>query len=137
LKGHGADSERRGHSVLSVHEGGERSLDCGHTEVPENGGGGHQAVVPTMKTKDISFDPDALVASVEVIADPVRGERKATLRRRTLLPIPVKPMEVRDIAEIRRRLNVSKAVFASLINVSRVTAIRWEKRCRREVLQEV
>lgn len=90
-----------------------------------------------MKTKDISFDPDALVASVEVIADPVRGERKATLRRRTLLPIPVKPMEVRDIAEIRRRLNVSNAVFASLINVSRVTAIRWEKRCRPEVLQEV
>ena len=90
-----------------------------------------------MKTKDISFDPDALVASVEVIADPVRGERKATLRRRTLLPIPVKPMEVRDIAEIRRRLYVSKAVFASLINVSRVTAIRWEKRCRPEVLQEV
>lgn len=90
-----------------------------------------------MKTKDISFDPDALVASVEVIADPVRGERKATLRRRTLLPIPVKPMAVRDIAEIRRRLNVSNAVFASLINVSRVTAIRWEKRCRPEVLQEV
>ena len=90
-----------------------------------------------MKTKDISFDPDASVASVEVIADPVRGERKATLRRRPLLPIPVKPMEVRDIAEIRRRLNVSKAVFASLMNVSRVTAIRWEKRCRPEVLQEV
>jgi DNA-binding transcriptional regulator YiaG len=90
-----------------------------------------------MKTTDISFDPDALVASVEVIADPVRGERKATLRRRTLLPIPVKPMEVRDIAEIRRRLNVRQAVFASLMNVSRVTAIRWEKRCRPEVLQEV
>ena len=85
-----------------------------------------------MKTKDISFDPDASVASVEVIVDPVRGERKAILRRRTLLPIPVKPMEVRDIAEIRRRLNVRQAVFASLMNVSRVTAIRWEKRCRRE-----
>ena len=90
-----------------------------------------------MKTKDISFDPDASVASVEVIVDPVRGERKATLRRRTLLPIPVKPMEVRDIAEIRRRLNVRQAVFASLMNVSRVMAIRWEKRCRSEVLQEV
>jgi len=84
-----------------------------------------------MKNKDISFDPDALVASVEAMANHVRGERKLTLSRRALLPIPVKPMEARDVAEIRQRLNVSQAVFASLLNVSRVTAISWEKGRRR------
>ena len=84
-----------------------------------------------MKNKNISFDPDALVASVEAMANHVRGERKITLRRRTLLPIPVKPMEARDVEEIRQQLNVSQAVFASLLNVSRVTAISWEKGRRR------
>jgi putative transcriptional regulator len=84
-----------------------------------------------MKTKEISFDANALVASVESMADHVRGKRKLTLHRRTLVPGPVKPMEARDVAEIRLRLNVSQAVFAALLNVSRVTAISWEKGRRR------
>ena len=84
-----------------------------------------------MKTKEISFDADALVASVEAMADHVGGERKLTLHRRTLVPGPVKPLEARDVAEIRQRLNVSQAVFAALLNVSRVTAISWEKGRRR------
>jgi len=45
-----------------------------------------------MKTKEISFDAEALVASVEAMADHVRGERKLTLRKRALLPSPVKPL---------------------------------------------
>jgi putative transcriptional regulator len=84
-----------------------------------------------MKTKEISFDAEALVASVEAMADHVRGERKLTLRRRTLLPSPVKPLAAQDVLEIRQRLNFSQAVFASLLNVSRVTAISWEKGRRR------
>ena len=78
-----------------------------------------------------SFDAEALVASVEAMADHVRGERKLTLRRRTLLPSPVKPLAAQDVLEIRQRLNFSQAVFASLLNVSRVTAISWEKGRRR------
>lgn len=65
------------------------------------------------------------------MADHVRGKPKLTLRRRTLVPGPVKPLEARDVAEIRQRLNVSQAMFAALLNVSRVTAISWEKGRRR------
>jgi putative transcriptional regulator len=89
------------------------------------------AGVPTMKTKEISFDAEALVASVEAMADHVRGERKLTLRKRALLPSPAKPLAAQDVVEIRQRLNVSQAVFASLLNVSKVTAISWEKGRRR------
>ena len=84
-----------------------------------------------MKTKEISFDAEALVASVEAMAHHVRGERKLTLRTRALLPGPVKPIAAQDVVKIRQRLNVSQAVFASLLNVSRVTAISWEKGRRR------
>ena len=84
-----------------------------------------------MKTKEISFDAEALVASVAAMADHVRGERKLTLRTRALLPSPVKPLAAQDVVEIRQRLNVSQAVFASLLNVSRVTAISWENGRRR------
>jgi putative transcriptional regulator len=84
-----------------------------------------------MKTKEILFDADALVASVEAMAGHVRGERKLNLRRRTIVPTPVKQLEAQDVAEIRQRLNVSQAVFASLLNVSRITAISWEKGRRR------
>jgi putative transcriptional regulator len=84
-----------------------------------------------MKNKNISFDPDALVASVVAKANHVRGERKLTLRTRALRPSPVKPLAAQDVVEIRQRLNVSQAVFASLLNVSKVTAISWEKGRRR------
>lgn len=84
-----------------------------------------------MKTKEIEFSADALVASVEAMADHVRGGRKLTLRSRTYVTSPVKPLEAQEVAEIRQRLNVSQAVFASLLNVSKVTAISWEKGRRR------
>ena len=59
-----------------------------------------------MKTKEISFDADALVASVEAMADHVRMERKLPHHRRRLVPGPVKPLEAPKVAEIRRRLKV-------------------------------
>ena len=125
------EATRRDHLVLPVYEGRERNPDRSPTEVSEDGGGGHQATVPTMKTKEISFDAEALVAGVEAMSDHVRGERKLTLRGRTLLPSPLKPLAAQDVLEIRQRLNVSQAVFASLLNVSKVTAISWEKGRRR------
>jgi len=84
-----------------------------------------------MKTKEIQFDGDALVASVQAMADHVRRERKLTLRSRTLVPTPVKQLEPGDVVAIRQKLNVSQAVFASLLNVSKGTAISWEKGRRR------
>ena len=81
-----------------------------------------------MKPKDIQFDAEALVGSVEALAAHVRGERQLTLRTRTLaLPEPIEPLRPKDVAAIRRRLNVSQSVFAALLNVPKVTAVSWEK----------
>jgi len=81
-----------------------------------------------MKRKDIEFDAEALVGSVETLAAHVRGEHKLTLRTRSMtLPAPLKPLQPREVAAIRRQLNVSQSVFAALLNVPKVTAISWEK----------
>ena len=81
-----------------------------------------------MKRKDLQFDAEALVGSVEALAAHVRGERKLTLRTRSLsLPEPIEPLRPKDVVAIRRQLNVSQSVFAALLNVPKVTAISWEK----------
>lgn len=81
-----------------------------------------------MKRKEIEFDAEALVGSVEAMAAHVRGERKLTMRTtRITLPEPIAPMRPRDIASIRQQLNVSQSIFAALLNVPKVTAISWEK----------
>ena len=81
-----------------------------------------------MKRKDLQFDAEALVGSVEAMAAHVRGERKLTLRTRSMsLPEPIKPLRPKDVVAIRRHLNVSQSVFAVLLNVPKVTAISWEK----------
>jgi len=81
-----------------------------------------------MKRKNIEFDAEALVGSVEALAAHVRGKRKLTLRTRAMtLPEPLAPLRPKDVAAIRRQLNVSQSVFAALLNVPKVTAISWEK----------
>src|SRR5690349_8943786 len=81
-----------------------------------------------MKRKEIQFDGQALVESVEAFAAHVRGERKLTLRTSTLVvPEPIAPLRPKDVAAIRRQLNVSQSVFAALLNVPKVTAASWEK----------
>jgi len=81
-----------------------------------------------LKRKNIEFDGGDLVESVEAMAAHLRGERKLTLRARTLtLPEPIAPLRPGDVASIRRQLNVSQSVFAALLNVPKVTAISWEK----------
>jgi putative transcriptional regulator len=81
-----------------------------------------------MKRKDISFDAEALVGSVEAFASHLQGKQKLTLRTRKLsLPAPIKPMKPKDIVALRRKLNLSQAVFAGFLNVPKVTAISWEK----------
>ena len=81
-----------------------------------------------MKHIEIAFDAEALVGSVEAFAAHFREESKMTLRTRTLtLPEPIPPFRSKDVAALRRQLNVSQSVFAVLLNVPRVTAISWEK----------
>lgn len=85
-----------------------------------------------MKRKEIKFDAEALVGSVEAFAAHVQRKGKLTLRSRQLsLPPPIKPVRPKDITALRHQLNVSQAVFAGLLNVPKVTAISWEKGRRR------
>ena len=81
-----------------------------------------------MKHKEIEFDAEALVGSVEDFAAHVQGRKKLTLRTcRLTLPPPIKPLRPKEITALRQQLNVSQAVFAGLLNVPKVTAISWEK----------
>ncbi len=74
------------------------------------------------------FDCRDAVRVVEAMAAHVQGKPKLTMRTRTLrMPRAVVPMRSREVAAIRRRLNVSQAVFAALLNVPKVTAVSWEK----------
>jgi putative transcriptional regulator len=82
--------------------------------------------------KEIEFNAEELVGSVEAFAAHVQGRKKLTLRTRELsLPPPIKPLRPKEIAALRQQLNVSQAVFAGLLNVPKVTAISWEKGRRR------
>jgi len=45
------------------------------------------------------------------------------------LPLPerIGALRPKDVAAMRRRLNVSQSVFGALLNAPKVTAIGWEK----------
>ena len=81
-----------------------------------------------MKRKEIEFNAEDLVGSVEALARHAAGKEKLTLRTKTLtLPRPVKPIKAKEIVAIREKMAVSQAVFARLLNVPKVTEISWEK----------
>lgn len=77
--------------------------------------------------KQISFDAGLLLTSLRDHADYLEGKRKLTLRvSHLVLPPPVKPIKPKQIAGIRRKLNISQPVFAALLNVPLATARSWE-----------
>ena len=81
-----------------------------------------------MKRKEIQFDPEDLVSSVESVARHAAGQEKLTMRTTNLqLPPPIKPIKPKEIVALRNRYGVSQAVFARLLNVPKVTEISWEK----------
>lgn len=81
-----------------------------------------------MKRAEIEFKADDLVSSVEAFARHVSGKEKLTLRARQLsLPPQIKPIPPKEIAKLRRKLNVSQAVLAGMLNVPKVTVVSWEK----------
>ena len=81
-----------------------------------------------MKRKEIEFNAEDLVGSVEALARHAAGKEKLTLHTKTLtLPRPVKPIKAKEIVAIREKMAVSQAVFARLLNVPKVTEISWEK----------
>jgi putative transcriptional regulator len=81
-----------------------------------------------MKRKEIEFNAEDLVSSVEALARHAAGKEKLTLRTNSLtLPPRIKPFKAGEIVAIRVQLAVSQAVFAGLLNVPKVTEISWEK----------
>lgn len=68
----------------------------------------------------------------EALADHPQGGRKLTLREtRISLPPPLKPLRPEEVAAIRRKLGLSQAVFAAVLNVPKATALSWEHGARR------
>ncbi len=61
-----------------------------------------------MKRKEIEFDGEALVGSVEAFGAHLRGKQKLTLRTCELpLPTPIKPLAPEEIMALRQKLSVS------------------------------
>jgi putative transcriptional regulator len=81
-----------------------------------------------MNEKEISFNADDLLASVEAVRDHVTGKRKAVLRiSHVKAPKPAPVLSAAQVRALRSKLKVSQTVFAAMLNVPPVTAISWEK----------
>ena len=80
-----------------------------------------------MKTKDIELNADELIQALTDVRDHVTGRRKITMRTTTVaLPARVERIRPEEVRTIRRKLKVSQAVFARLLNVPIVTEASWE-----------
>src|SRR5262245_65749434 len=83
-----------------------------------------------MKKKKYMSNEDfaELQLSLEQALQRARGERRDL--RTTVLPAPPKPMKKQEIVKLRQQLNLSQAVFASVLNVSVKTVQAWEQGLR-------
>jgi putative transcriptional regulator len=83
-----------------------------------------------MKKKKYMSDEDfaELKLSLEQALQHASGERHDL--RTTTLPAPPKPMKKQEIVKLRQQLNLSQAVFASVLNVSVKTVQAWEQGLR-------
>lgn len=79
------------------------------------------------KKKEIVFDADEFIRTVEQVRDHVTGRRKITLRTFKVNVPQVDKIGAREIRSIRTRMNVSQEVFARMLNVPIVTEASWEK----------
>ncbi len=66
-----------------------------------------------------------LKAGLRAAVEHAEGKRKDL--RTTTLPHPPKALSAKEIANVRARLNVSQAVFASYLNISTKTVQSWEQ----------
>jgi putative transcriptional regulator len=68
----------------------------------------------------------ALEASLREVIDHEKG--KITLKT-TTLPLPKRAPEFKsnDIINIRKKINVSQAIFAGILNISKETEAKWEQ----------
>jgi putative transcriptional regulator len=77
------------------------------------------------KIPDFSFDD--LLASMQQGADHAIGKITARTHQLTARSEAISASE---ISAIRKRMNVSQAVFADLLNVPKATAVSWERGLR-------
>jgi putative transcriptional regulator len=82
--------------------------------------------------REVEFSSNLLLQSLRHHADHLEGRKKLTMRLNTVvLPAAVRRIKPKDIAGIRRQLNVSQPVFAALLNVPLTTARSWEQGTRK------
>jgi putative transcriptional regulator len=80
-----------------------------------------------MKTTDVELNADELIQALTDVRDHVSGRRKITMRTTNVaLPARVEQVRPAEVRSIRRKLGVSQAVFARLLNVPVVTEASWE-----------
>lgn len=73
------------------------------------------------------FKFDELLASMKQGVDHAAGKITARTHHLTAL---AEPFSAEEVAAIRKRMNVSQAVFADLLNVPKATAVSWERGLR-------
>ena len=77
--------------------------------------------------KELELNADDLIQALTDVRDHVTGRRKITMRTTTMaLPARVEEIRPQEVRNIRRKLKVSQAVFARLLNVPVVTEASWE-----------
>ncbi|MEI8293867.1 MAG: type II toxin-antitoxin system MqsA family antitoxin [bacterium] len=74
--------------------------------------------------EEMPFDAEHLVSSASQFAEALQGSRKATLRRTSVRKPP--SLAATQIADLRKRLNVSQAVFAACLGVRPASVMSWE-----------
>lgn len=80
-----------------------------------------------MKKRDMDLDADELIQVLTDVRDQVAGRRKITMRTtKVALPPRVESIRPEDVRAIRRKMKLSQAVFARLLNVPVVTEASWE-----------
>ncbi len=81
-----------------------------------------------MKDKEIEFNVEDLIGTVEEVRDHIKGKKKITLRTsKVRMPEAAPEISPKEIVATREALNLSQPVFAQLLNVPTVTAVSWEK----------
>jgi putative transcriptional regulator len=83
-----------------------------------------------MKPKTKTTSPfSKIAAGLEDAIAYHRGERQLTVRDVELKPPP--PMGAKEVLAVRKRMRVSQAAFARILNVSPRTVQAWETNARR------
>ncbi len=80
---------------------------------------------PITNWDDAIFDPVQLVNDMAELADHYEGKRKLTLRTFTAAK-PAPRFTPDAIARLREARNLSRPVFAQILNVPSVTVRKWE-----------